>query len=63
MTPDLFRTRLASLGLTLTGFADMTGQHTTTCANWGKPRGGRMQSFPAWVEVMLSLMERQRLSA
>jgi len=65
VTPEQFRGRLATLGLTVAGFAGITGQHPVTCANWGKPRSGReVQAFPAWVEVLLGLLEqRERVNA
>jgi hypothetical protein len=65
MTPELFRARLASPGLTVAGFAGMTCQHPVTCANWGKPRSGRdVKAFPAWALILLRLLEqRERANA
>lgn len=54
MTPTAFRSRLAVLGLSLRQFAAATGHDETTCANWGKSRSERaVQSFPAWVGLLL----------
>lgn len=54
MTPATFRAALAALGLTVEGFAAITGLHRTTCQNWGRPRPGRRkQAFPRWVKLLL----------
>ena len=54
VTAEQFRTTLQALDLTVEGFAAITGQHRTTCQNWGRPRSGRgVQAFPRWVELLL----------
>jgi hypothetical protein len=55
MTPDSFRAALEAVGLTVEGFAALTGQHRTTCQYWGRPRSGRaVQAFPRWVPLLLA---------
>ena len=61
MTSDDFRARLKAIDLTIAGFAELTGQHPVTAANWGKPRSARgVQEFPRWVPLLLTLLERER---
>ncbi len=57
MTPTEFRTTLANLGITLQGFADMTGMDYATVKGWGSKRSGRdVQSFPKWALLILRLL-------
>lgn len=57
MTPQTFRHRLRSLGLTIRGFSAMTGVAYPTPSGWGTERGGRIQEFPGWVPVLLDCLE------
>ena len=58
MTPQQFRARLRALGHTLTSFSALTGVHRVRATKWGVPDATRPNEFPAWVPVMLGLMER-----
>lgn len=59
MTPTEFRARLKSLGLTLQGFALLTGVHPLTVSYWGRDRpGAGFQKIPAWVPLLLQAWER-----
>jgi hypothetical protein len=54
---EIFRDRLAALGLSVRQFAVRTGVHYSTALGWGTMRatgaGRAMQAFPTWVELLL----------
>lgn len=55
---EVFRDRLAALGLSVRQFAGRTGISYSTALGWGTVRtngNGRraVQAFPAWVELLL----------
>jgi hypothetical protein len=59
MTAPEFRTRLKALGLTIGGFALLTGVNATTASYWGRDRpGAGLQDFPGWVPLLLAGWER-----
>lgn len=59
VTPETFRARLKALGLTIGGFAALTGVDRTTAGYWGRERpSAGMQEFPLWVDPLLSGWER-----
>ena len=59
MAPEEFRSRLRGLGLTIGGFASLTGVNPTTAQYWGRDRPGEgVRPFPAWVPLLLEAWER-----
>lgn len=53
-----FRLRLAVLGLSLREFADLVGVNVSTATYWGRERpGAGLQTFPAWVDLLLTAWE------
>ena len=58
MTPTLFRSRLAALGLTLHRFCVLAGVHQSTASSWGKQRGETTPPFPGWVGALLAAWEK-----
>ena len=68
MTPALFRSRLAALGLTLHRFCVLAGVHQSTVTSWGKTRrngkgGVTVPPFPGWVSALLAAWERAGVPA
>ncbi len=54
------RRRLRVRGLTLRGFAELTGHAVTTVAYWGRERPGqaRVAPVPPWVWLLLDAWDR-----
>lgn len=51
--------RLATLGISVTRFAEVAGYDPVTVRNWGKPRSGRRaQEVPVPVRLILDAWER-----
>lgn len=63
MTAPEFRAALKTLGLTVAGFAALTGQHHTTLYRWGYERDGRVQPIPKWVPLLLGAWTEYELLA
>jgi hypothetical protein len=57
MNAPAFRARLGILGLSVRGFAAMTGVQYETARHWGGRRSGKPQEFPRWVPLMLEMMD------
>lgn len=58
MSASEFRLRLAVLGLSIREFAMLVGVNTSTASYWGRMRpGSGFQTFPAWVDLLLTSWE------
>ncbi len=57
MNTASFHSRLSVLGLSVRGFAAMTGVQYDTARHWGVMRSGHPQAFPRWVPLMLEMMD------
>jgi hypothetical protein len=64
---EIFRDRLAALGLSVRQFAALSGVHYSTALGWGTIRatgaGRAVQAFPTWVELLLREWEAHGVPA
>ena len=51
------RARLGVLGVSVRGFAALTGVQYETARHWGVVRNGHPQEYPRWVPLMLEMMD------